>query len=144
MTLRGQSNAEGTQEKKCSSCGMTKPIEDFPRNRRVKDGPHSYCKPCHNRRGREFISKNHGSTRHYHLRQRYGIGIHEVHSLVDAQSGKCAICKDRAARQVDHDHQSGQVRGILCLHCNAAMGAFKDDPNLIASAIKYLERGTGG
>jgi hypothetical protein len=51
----------------------------------------------------------------------------------------CAVCREREAKQVDHDHQTGAVRGIVCLLCNAAMGAFHDDPNLIRRAIAYVK-----
>jgi Recombination endonuclease VII len=68
------------------------------------------------------------------------MGAAEVQALIDAQGGICPVCLKRPATQVDHDHKTGRVRGVLCLYCNAAMGAFHDDPNLIANAIAYLER----
>ena len=49
------------------------------------------------------------------------------------------MCGVREAKQVDHDHTTGAVRGIVCLLCNAAMGAFHDDPTLIRRAIAYVK-----
>jgi Recombination endonuclease VII len=59
--------------------------------------------------------------------------------MISAQGGLCAACKKNPATQVDHDHKTGKVRGILCLNCNAALGALKDDPRLVWEAIDYLE-----
>jgi Recombination endonuclease VII len=127
----------------CPDCGEDKPLEEFPRNRNGRHGRGTYCKPCHNARNRETVRRRHGGYRHYRLKQKYGIGAAEVDALISAQGGLCALCEVRPATQVDHDHKTGKVRAILCLHCNAGMGAFKDDPDIIESAIKYLERNDG-
>lgn len=111
-------------ERKCPDCGSNKRLTDFP------GGYGTYCKPCHNERGRETRQRLYGGSRHYHLRAKYGIGAAEVQALIDEQSGICPICLKRAATQVDHDHQTGLVRGVLCLYCNAALGAFHDDPEI--------------
>lgn len=123
---------------KCSDCAVDKPVEEFPRNRNSRTGRGSYCKPCHNARTRANIRRLHGDTRHYHYRQRYGIGRDEVQALKESQGGLCAVCCQREATQVDHDHRTGKVRGILCLNCNAGIGALGDDPRLIYQAIDYL------
>jgi hypothetical protein len=81
--------------------------------------------------------------RPYHLKRRYGITEAQFDEMVNQQGGLCAACKKRPATQVDHDHQTGRVRGILCLNCNAALGAFKDDPRIVWAAIEYLETANG-
>lgn len=61
--------------------------------------------------------------------------------MFEAQGSVCAICRlDEPGRawSVDHDHDTGAVRGVLCWHCNIALGHFRDDPLRLASAIKYL------
>jgi hypothetical protein len=63
--------------------------------------------------------------------------------MIKVQGGVCACCKTRPATQVDHDHKTGKVRGIVCLNCNAAMGALKDDVRLVWEAIHYLEEWRG-
>jgi hypothetical protein len=78
--------------KKCPTCGVTKPLEDFPRNRAFKNGRATYCKPCHNARRRESIKRLHGNTRHYHLTQRFGISAAEVEQMIQEQDGLCAVC----------------------------------------------------
>lgn len=124
--------------KRCPTCGAHKSREEFPRNRRSKDGRGSYCKPCHNRRTRENIKRLHGDTRHYHYRQKYGLSRAEVEQMIADQGGLCPICNKRPATQVDHDHRTGKVRAILCLKCNAGLGALKDDLRLVWSAVDYL------
>jgi len=122
----------------CATCGRAKPVIEFPRNKRSTTGYHCYCKLCHNSRNRRFVKERHGGSRHYHLRGRYGIGADEVDKLIRRQGGLCAVCRESEAKQVDHDHETGAVRGIVCLLCNAAIGAFHDDPNLIRRAIAYV------
>jgi hypothetical protein len=64
-------------------------------------------------------------------------------ALVTRQNGKCAICEgtnpggDRLA--VDHDHQTGKVRGLLCHNCNIGLGNFQDSRDALRKAIVYLE-----
>ncbi|MGH2702251.1 MAG: endonuclease VII domain-containing protein [Actinomycetota bacterium] len=123
----------------CSDCRERKPASQFPRNKRSSSGYHCYCKSCHNSRNRRFVKSRYGDSRHYHLRGRYGLGSEEVQALIRTQNGLCAVCLERGATQVDHCHETGSVRGVLCLLCNAAMGAFHDDPDLIRAAISYLE-----
>jgi hypothetical protein len=128
------------ERKRCPDCGDVKPLSEFPRNKHTRSGFHAYCKPCHNARTRDTVRRLYGNSRHYHLRKKYGVGSDEVQELVKAQGGVCPICLKRPATQVDHDHDTGEIRGVLCLYCNAALGAFHDDPDLIAKAIAYVER----
>jgi hypothetical protein len=76
------------------------------------------------------------------LRRDYGIGVDEYDALRIAQGGRCAICGDESDRTlaVDHDHATGQVRGLLCIRCNRAIGNLRDDPDLALRAAAYLER----
>lgn len=125
--------------KKCPQCGEAKLFEEFPRHKNGKHGLATYCKPCHNARNRSSIAKG-GGPRHYHLRQRYGVGAAEVQAMIDGQDGLCAICLKQPAIQVDHDHETGIVRGILCDGCNGGLSAFSESPQLILRAKAYLEK----
>ena len=90
--------------------------------------------------GRENKIKNHGSTRHYHLKARYGISAADAGEMLEAQGGLCAICGDRPAAHVDHDHLTGAVRALLCFTCNSGLGNFRDEPELLRLAADYLDR----
>lgn len=83
----------------------------------------------------------------YKLRKTRGISLAEHAELLDLQGGVCAICRrpETAARggrvrliAVDHDHATGQVRGLLCNACNTALGLFGDDTEVMSAAIEYL------
>lgn len=93
--------------------------------------------------------------RKYHRRrQRLGLELdrrkrllswEETERLFDAQRGKCAICDDSIALEhrrfaVDHDHQTGKVRGLLCLRCNVGLGHFRDNVTFLKAALNYLAR----
>ena len=65
----------------------------------------------------------------------------EYQALRAEQSGRCAICERPEGKrrlQVDHDHQSGEIRGLLCPSCNAALGALNDSAELLERALDYL------
>lgn len=121
----------------CGDRAEVKPLKEFPRNRNSTDGRHGYCKPCHGIRCQASRAKV-GGSRHYHLRRRYGIGSAEVTALIEAQGGVCAICGRADPEQVDHDHATGKVRGILCFNCNGGLGQFRDEPHVLGRAIDYL------
>lgn len=77
--------------------------------------------------------------------------VDSYNDLLFSQDGLCAICKNPesvGARNggvrnlaVDHCHETGEVRGLLCHHCNVGLGHFKDNIKLLENSIKYLERG---
>lgn len=83
-------------------------------------------------------SKNRDLVRHY------GITLDEWESMFAAQAGNCAICRDPLAEgkhtHVDHDHETGAVRGLLCVHCNLMLGHAKKGVHSLRMAIAYLER----
>ena len=125
--------------KRCPDCGLWKSLDDFPRNKRTASGRAVYCKPCHNARGRETLERLYGNSRHYHLKRRYGIGADDFDALVVQQGGVCAICGREAPEHVDHSHESGAVRGILCFNCNGGLGQFKDSVDSLVNAVAYLQ-----
>jgi hypothetical protein len=79
-----------------------------------------------------------------HLRRKYGIGIDDFDRLLLKQSGTCAICEEpspvEGSLHVDHDHASGRVRGLLCVSCNNALGAFRESLDIFQRAADYLDR----
>jgi hypothetical protein len=122
----------------CPDCDTVKRLSDFPRSRGNKSGHHSYCKPCHNARGKATLESV-GGSRTYHLKRRYGISAADADLLLVEQGGLCAICKAAPAVHVDHHHATGAVRALLCFNCNGGLGQFRDDPGLLYLAAFYLE-----
>jgi hypothetical protein len=77
------------------------------------------------------------------LRIKYGITQEQYDEMVRRQNGLCAICAHAPSKKilvVDHDHQTGAIRGLLCDGCNVGLGRFGDNPGLLAAALRYLER----
>lgn len=80
-----------------------------------------------------------------HLRRKYGITLNDYNAILAAQGGGCALCGKKQSTEklrlaVDHDHETGNVRGILCHHCNRAIGALGDSVDGIQRALDYLKR----
>lgn len=82
--------------------------------------------------------------REYDVAYRYGISSEQLGEMSDEQGGLCAICRALPAKCIDHDHETGEIRGLLCPSCNTGLGYFKDDPTLLRSAIEYLARPRSG
>jgi hypothetical protein len=82
------------------------------------------------------------------MRENYGITLDEYEGMLARQGGHCAICPStlpgRSGRKylyVDHCHDTGRVRGLLCGNCNDGVGRFRDNPELLRAAIRYLDDG---
>ncbi|WP_243470004.1 endonuclease VII domain-containing protein [Klenkia marina] len=130
-------------EKWCPDCATVKPLDQFLTTPRSRTGRHTYCKPCHNARGRASLEKV-GGARTYHLKRRYGISAADAEVMLREQGGVCAICRTAQAAHVDHDHVTGVVRELLCFNCNGGLGQFRDDPAVLLAAVAYLEKHGSG
>jgi hypothetical protein len=98
----------------------------------------------------ENIEKYRVLSRAGHLRRKFGISIGEYEALMEKQGGCCAICElpetmvdGRRGKvktlAVDHCHDTGKIRGLLCSNCNRAIGLLKDSTKLVSKALSYLE-----
>ncbi|MFE0383517.1 endonuclease VII domain-containing protein [Streptomyces bungoensis] len=114
--------------KLCRACGEVKPHTEWHRNATASDGLSTRCKACRAVRSRED-----------HLKRQYGITEAERDELIVSQGGVCCICLAAPPAHVDHCHNTGRVRGVLCFSCNAALGQFKDQPEAIRRAAAYVE-----
>lgn len=127
--------------KRCGKCGAEGGPETFYVNRASKDGLTSYCRSCNKKSGAARRAAKPGyAVAQYRLKQ-YGIEHHEFASLVTRQAGLCAICELKMKPGhtcVDHDHLTGEVRGLLCRTCNIGIGHLRDSPTLITSALEYV------
>lgn len=84
-------------------------------------------------------------SRKYFLRTKFGLTLEDYDLMLNAQAGVCAICETDDTSPwgvfcVDHCHETGRVRGLLCHRCNVAIGQARDDPILLRRAADYLER----
>ena len=109
----------------CSNCKKEKSLVDFSKARKSKDGLRYWCRGCESK---EF--------RGWWLQSRYGITIEDYDRMFQEQQGCCAICnkhqsKFSRALHVDHNHETKQVRGLLCKNCNMKIGWLEKRWNLI-------------
>jgi len=102
---------------------------DFVRSSSTASGFGSRCKACHRRESNDS-----------YWARRYGMTKAEVDQLRLSQQDCCAICGDAGPEHLDHDHESGSVRSLLCQRCNFGLGLYRDDPDLLRAAAEYVER----
>ena len=84
--------------------------------------------------------KRTASNRKSHLKRKYGLTLEAFDQLLASQGGGYAICGRPDADNVDHDHRTGRLRGILCFNCNIAIGQVQDDEDRLAVAMAYVAR----
>ena len=98
---------------------------------------------------KQYREENRRALSDRERQRRFGITSQEYAEMFNAQNEVCAICKNPEtatrlgkvkALSVDHDHKNGAIRGLLCSDCNTGIGKLKDDPNVLRSAIRYLEK----
>lgn len=137
-------------------CERELPVEKFHRDGSSRDGRRSRCPQCRRTPANDVDARENlrkwraanpekvqASSRRAYLKKAFGITPEQYDEMLAAQGGVCAICGGTESGNgkrfhVDHDHTTGAIRGILCHHCNLALGHFKDDPKRLAQAIAYL------
>lgn len=125
-------------EKYCPRCKEILPIDKFGPCKSRSTGIQYYCRPCLYSYKQENAHKNKDRLHEQKRKLYYGMEYGTYDKMVKEQSGKCLICAKEKKLVVDHDHETGNVRGLLCNLCNLGLGAFKDSPSYLTSAIKYL------
>lgn len=124
--------------KQCNKCSKIKETKDFSKRSRAKDGLYHQCKECKN-----LLKRQDHQNNPHNLWARKQIGLtKEIYTqLLNKYNNKCAICEKapiKKALAVDHCHETGKIRGLLCDNCNRAIGYLKDDHNLINKAASYV------
>lgn len=152
----------------CRTCKFRKPLSGFHKRSIAPDGFEGECKDCKNRRAKRWRDSHPERVRAFNKRnnarrpsgyekerwprrrlRRYNLTLERYDEMVEAQDGKCAICRKVPVLtfRIDHDHSCcpgldscGEcVRGLLCHGCNSALGQLDDDPGTLRRAADYLE-----
>lgn len=132
--------------KRCIRCGEEKPLDEFPRYWSGAKQNHYHrgdCRDCRAEWQRDHAKtdKRKRQQKDAILRRTYGITLEQYEEILRDQGGGCAICgavPDQRSLDVDHCHETGAVRGLLCGSCNNGIGRFQDDPDLLEQAAEYL------
>lgn len=130
------------QHKLCTACKQSKNVTEFKTNKNGKFGRYSICKQCDSDRAR-FRYTN-GDSYAIRLKKLYNLSIKEYDELYAEAGGKCQCCgieeiKLNKRLAVDHCHETGKIRGLLCSKCNTALGQLNDNLDTIASLYSYLK-----
>ena len=139
----------------CKICNELKPLTEFYQTVRngTPYGYHGKCKKCYVKKQQENYDPL--KQRDENLKQRYGkhFGLTQYDTLLENQGYKCAICgttnpKGRKSGRggsidvffVDHNHKTGEVRGLLCNVCNRTIGYVNEDVDLITNMLEYVKK----
>lgn len=131
MRLRRQGTQVGYANARKTHCPQGHPYDEKNTIHSLtsKGTPRRWCKACEKaNQARQRV-------------KRYGITIDDYEEMLLKQNNKCVICEREFVRppHIDHDHSSGQVRGLLCYPCNSGLGQFQDSPEILKKAVEYLE-----
>jgi nitrate/TMAO reductase-like tetraheme cytochrome c subunit len=142
----------------CTSCKLEKSLGEFykaPGHKKYRLGVYSKCKECCKIKSRKeykedpsarkaiqkkYERNNPDARKNTLLKSAYGISLSDFQKMQIEQNNRCAICKSISRLDVDHCHSSGKVRGLLCGHCNRAIGLLRDSPTIAKNASKYLRK----
>lgn len=129
----------------CTMCNEDKPFDQFHKHKLGRNGLDSVCRPCRSVRSKE--RRKDPSVREREHRQKvertFKMSRGFYDQMLASQGGVCAICGMPPTKErlhVDHCHNTGSVRGLLCYSCNAGLGSFKDAASLLEAAIGYLDK----
>lgn len=143
---------DGKEGRWCNRCSVVKPMSEFYNSEHA-----SYCKVCMSEldkqkrsKGSEGYAKQQLAKKKNNILKWYGVSWEDFLAVLRYQNYKCAICGkklnatgDRStqgeAANIDHNHETGKLRGILCINCNKLLGHCKDSIETLENAIKYLE-----
>lgn len=131
--------------RKCNGCGMFKCLDThFWKGQTL-------CIECSKERQKNrWQSRTPKRRLEQHLKYKYSLTINELNSALEKQKGGCAICEEvlpdllvynnrRRGYAIDHNHETGEFRGILCLNCNSMLGMAKDNSEILEKASAYLK-----
>ena len=138
-----------TQTKTCTKCLVELPLEMFYA-RRDRSGFQSQCKSCqlkYNRDRHAHVGRVYDPDSRFRTKLKgYGLTEMEYYELLAEQEELCAICRNpdvKGELHIDHNHETGKVRGLLCGHCNKALGLLLDSPDRALGAYFYLRKHDG-
>lgn len=140
---RRQPIAEGYEV--CTSCNLDKPVDEFHKHKLGRNGVNNICKVCAAALARERRQDPAIREREAHQKAEriFKMPPGRYAEMLAEQGGVCAICRkvrpNGRRLHVDHCHESGAVRGLLCYSCNTGLGAFRDNPDVMVAAIEYLQ-----
>lgn len=128
----------------CNKCKQYKNPEEFGKLSYNWNGLDCICKDCRSHKRKTPEEREH--IWEFCMKKRYGISKENYYNLLEEQNGVCAICFKAEIQgrklSVDHNHLTGEVRGLLCSKCNMVLGLLGDNDELLLNALNYLKNNT--
>ena len=126
-----------TNLKVCSACKISKPLENFTKNK-------VYCRQCVSKQFKAWRLKNLDKIlkkdRIKHYTRTYGFTYEQAKKFVENRIGICEICKQESPLVVDHNHITKAIRGFICSFCNSLLGYSRESKEILQSTMIYLEQ----
>lgn len=136
---------EKIESKVCSKCREIKPLTEFHKDNGIKDGHSSWCKKCtrENRIKYQKTPRGKFTARKAQLKSKFNMTPADYDKIYMDQLGLCAICGThqsdlKKSLAVDHNHETGKIRGLLCNRCNIGIMNLKEDAENCLNAYSYL------
>lgn len=118
--------------RECKQCGIARDFTQYPHE--------SICLRCRIKNAKKAVRKPRTEEQKFQARlKQYGITQQEYDTTLLNQNESCAICETKQDLVFDHDHTTGQFRGLLCQACNVGIGFLNDDPKRLTKAIEYIQ-----
>lgn len=137
------------ESRACLRCEVEKPLEEFHHLGKGKFGRRSICKACRKTQSREYQKRTKNrDQRKYLLKKTFGITLEQYDQMLRSQAGVCAICGraedsggERIVRKnlsIDHSHDTGRLRGLLCTACNLLIGRLEKSLHILPAIRAYF------
>lgn len=133
----------------CRVCEIRQDMSQFRYTNKNRTARRRVCNGCFGKQNKSWVQANRESVRansfRYKLKTAYGLTEEQYDDMLALQDGRCLICRRefasdrRLVPHVDHCHETGRVRGILCFTCNTGIGKFNDNIEWLEAAIAYLK-----
>jgi hypothetical protein len=142
----GEKGGRDGKRPECKSCTSARRKKWYQENREREIARVKVWQQANPERLKAWREKNRDrrneQMREIHLRNKFGLTPEEYDRILEAQDGVCALCESPPtpgiSLHVDHDHDPGEIRGLLCVRCNNALGLFREDPDLLKRAARYV------
>jgi len=140
-----------TGKLKCKTCGEPKALDEFRVHKESLSGRGSSCKQCESKKSREEYGSDILKSREYSVCKSFNITPVQYRMFMDVNN--CQLCgrefkpiseSYRTNRNIDHCHETGKIRGVLCNGCNVALGNLGDTVEGLEKAITYLKNNNYG